>query len=138
MGYFGKSSDEGLEAVLPDEAIQQMEALEESGAIHSIWTMMTPFIGAVCNCMASDCIAIRTLSGVGAHTIARAEHVAVIDKELCVGCGLCSERCQFGAISAETAGSSQVAVIDTDKCYGCGLCRRACTADAISLILRHS
>jgi Pyruvate/2-oxoacid:ferredoxin oxidoreductase delta subunit len=138
MGYFGKSSEEGLEAVPAEEAIQQMELLEERGAIHSIWTMMTPFIGAVCNCTASDCIAIRTLSGIGAHTIARAEHVAVIDKELCTGCGLCSMRCQFAAIISESNDGRKIAAVDSDKCYGCGLCRRACSEKAISLGVRQN
>ncbi len=136
MSYFGKSSDEGLEKIEANEAISQMEALEEGGAIHSIWTMMTPFIGAVCNCNSRDCIAIRTLSGIGAHTIARAEHVAVVNKESCVGCGLCAERCQFDAIGSVMEEGGDNAEIDTNKCYGCGLCRRACSQGAISLVPR--
>jgi len=101
MSYFGKSSDEGLEAVRSEEAIEQMAVLEEHGAIHSIWTMMTPFIGAICNCTAKDCIAMRTSSSIGAHTIARAEYVATVDRELCIGCGLCAEHCQFDAIEGD-------------------------------------
>jgi len=136
MGYFGKTSDEGLEAVTVGDAIAQIEALEEAGAVHSIWTMMTPFIGAVCNCTATDCIGLRTLSGIGAHTIARAEHVAVVDKELCAGCGLCAGRCQFDAIGSAARDGIDIAVVDSDKCYGCGLCRKACDQGAISLAVR--
>ena len=136
MGYFGMSSAEGLEPVTADEAIKQMEALEEQGAIHSIWTMMTPFIGAVCNCSAGDCMALRILSGIGVHTMACAEHTAVVDRELCTGCGICSERCQFDAIKSRTDEQGQSAYIDHAKCYGCGLCRRACSTNAISVVLR--
>jgi ferredoxin len=136
MSYFGKSSDEGLETVLADEAIKQMESMEDHGAIHSIWTMMTPFIGAICNCTARDCMALRTLSGIGAQTIARAEYVAAVSEELCIGCGLCSERCQFDAIGSDTEAGSSIAVIDAEKCYGCGLCRRACEQAAISMVTR--
>jgi heterodisulfide reductase subunit A-like polyferredoxin len=136
MGYFGKACNEGLETVQADEAIRQMEAMEDHGAIHSIWTMMTPFIGAVCNCTAQDCIALRTLSGIGAHTIARAEHRAVVDRDLCEGCGLCVEQCQFEAIGSEMESDRSIAVIDAEKCYGCGLCRRACAPKAISLVPR--
>ncbi len=136
MSYFGKASAEGLETVLAKEVIDQMGELEEHGAIHSIWTMMTPFIGAVCNCTSLDCIGLRTLTGIGAHTIARAEHVAVVDKDLCAGCGLCAERCQFDAISSDMEEGASAAVVDAEKCYGCGLCRRACEQGAISLKLR--
>jgi ferredoxin len=136
MSYFGKASGEGLETVWAVDAVDQMEAMEDHGAIHSIWTMMTPFIGAVCNCSALDCIALRTLSGIGAHTIARAEHVAVVDKDLCAGCGLCSERCQFDAIISDTEEGAIIAAIDLGKCYGCGLCRKVCEQGAISLVPR--
>ena len=136
MSYFGKACDEGLETVQSDEAICQIEAMEEHGAIHSIWTMITPFIGAVCNCTAHDCIALRTRSGIGAHTIARAEHRAVVDRDLCEGCGLCVESCQFDAIGSEREAAGSIAVIDAEKCYGCGLCRRACAPGAISLVPR--
>jgi Pyruvate/2-oxoacid:ferredoxin oxidoreductase delta subunit len=137
MSYFGKLPDEGLETVSAEEAMQQMEVFEGGGAIHSIWTMMTPFIGAVCNCTAADCIAMRTLVGVGGHIMARAEHVALIDNHLCMGCGLCLASCQFGAINSVTIEGRQVAVIAAEKCYGCGLCRRACGKDAISLVSRQ-
>jgi hypothetical protein len=54
MSYFGKPSDEGLESLSLHEAVDQMEKMEKDGAIHTIWTMLTPFIGAVCNCTARD------------------------------------------------------------------------------------
>src|SRR5574337_169932 len=55
MSYFGKASDVGLEALTPETAMAQMTAMEEQGSIHTIWTMMTPFIGAICNCAPEDC-----------------------------------------------------------------------------------
>ena len=136
MGYFGKASDEGLESLKPEEAMAQMEDMEQHGAIHTIWTMVTPFIGAVCNCTASDCIAIRTLSGIGAETMARAEYVASVDDGLCNGCGLCEEQCQFDAIEAVSESGRDTALVDPQKCFGCGLCRRSCSTGAISLVLR--
>jgi ferredoxin len=136
MTYFGKPSDEGLESLSLHEAVHQMEKMEEDGAIHTIWTMLTPFIGAVCNCTARDCIAMRTLSGIRVETIARAEHVAVVDRGLCEGCGLCAECCQFHAIDSIQEDGRTIARIDSKKCFGCGLCRRACTTGAIFLVLR--
>ncbi len=136
MSYFGKPSDEGLESLSLHEAVHQMEEMEEDGAIHTIWTMLTPFIGAVCNCTTRDCIAMRTLSGIRVETIARAEHVAVVDRGLCEGCGLCAECCQFHAIDSIQEDGRTIARIDSKKCFGCGLCRRACTTGALFLVLR--
>ena len=49
MGYFGLAQNEGLEELSKTEALEQMKKLEEDGAVHTIWTMKTPFIGAICN-----------------------------------------------------------------------------------------
>jgi ferredoxin len=135
MGYFGKASDEGLESIKREEATAQMELLDDQGAIHTIWTMVTPFIGAICNCTLRDCLAMRTLS-INVETMARAEYVATVEEGLCTGCGLCEETCQFGAIGSRQESDRIIAQIDMLKCFGCGLCRKACDAGAISLIQR--
>ena len=137
MRYFGKASGEGLETVAREEAIHQMEQREEKGAVHTIWTMMTPFIGAICNCTLHDCIAMKTLSGIKVDTMARAEYVATVDEKACTGCGLCREKCQFEAIRDKQDAGNVVAAIDAGTCYGCGLCRKACSVEAITLALRQ-
>ncbi len=136
MSYFGKAPDAGLEALTKEKAIEQMEEMEENGAIHTIWTLMTPFIGSVCNCSLDGCLGLRTLSGIGVETMARAEFSARVDEGLCAGCGDCMPRCQFDAISAKHENGRDIAVIEPGKCFGCGLCRKACYAGAISLQLR--
>jgi ferredoxin len=136
MGYFGKTSDEGLESLKPDEAIGQMEEMEEHGAVHTIWTMMTPFIGAICNGSLDECLAMRTLSRVHVEIMERAEYVARVDEALCSGCGLCDAACSFHAITEITKSSSSFARIDPHKCFGCGLCRRVCSTGALSLVVR--
>lgn len=139
MGYFGAAPSAGLETLSAEEALGQMEALEdqgEHGAVHTIWTMMTPFIGALCNCSAAECMALRMLQGIKVATLARAEFVAVVDEERCTGCGLCAGRCQFNAIGAASESGNFKAAIDRQRCFGCGLCRRACVTGALSLVLR--
>jgi len=133
MEYFGKAPGEGLESLKKDEAVSQMEKMEADGAIHTIWTLMTPFIGSICNCTAQDCIAMRTLSGIGVETMARAEYAAVVEEGLCEGCGSCEEQCQFGAVGSVRRHGVAVAVVDPLRCFGCGLCRNVCPTGAISL-----
>ena len=138
MSYFGTAPDAGLEVFSHEEALLQMEELEDHGAIHAIWTLMTPFIGSVCNCSYNDCLAMRTLTGIGVETMARAEYVARADEDRCSGCGLCTEHCQFNAISSKINCGRDVSTIDPDKCFGCGLCRKECTEGALTLELRYS
>lgn len=136
MSYFGTASDQGLESLNAEEAIRQMEAMEEHGAIHTIWTMMTPFIGAICNCSAEGCLAMTTLSKIHVETMARSEYVAQVDETVCNGCGLCSDPCHFNAINSIAVSNRSVSRIEPAKCFGCGICRRVCSTNAISLVLR--
>ena len=136
MGYFGKAPDEGLESLTPQQAIAQMKGMEEDGAVHTIWTMMTPFIGAICNCSPEDCLAMRTLSQTAVETMERAEYAARVDVTLCTGCGNCVARCHFRAINSVTESGRALARIDPRRCFGCGLCRESCAAGAISLVMR--
>jgi MinD superfamily P-loop ATPase len=53
--------------------------------------------------------------------------VAMIDPDLCTGCGECVERCAFQALSL-IAGKAKVI---ESLCHGCGLCVRLCTRHAI-------
>ena len=123
MSYFGSAPTAGFETLTGQEAITQMENLEQHGAVHTIWTMVTPFIGAICNCTQRECLGLRTLA-MDVETLSRGEYVAAVDHSLCNGCGLCEDSCQFDAISSETIdGGETVATIRPLKCFGCGLCR---------------
>jgi len=135
MGYFGLAQDEGLESLTPEQAIAQMEELEKSGAVHTIWTMVTPFIGAICNCQPGDCLGLRTLS-LDVETMFRGESVAAVDEELCNGCGTCADACQFSAITSSQVAGGFKAVINREQCFGCGLCRNACPAQALTMVSR--
>jgi ferredoxin len=135
MGYFGLAQDEGLESLNPEQAIAQMEELDKSGSVHTIWTMMTPFIGAICNCQPGDCLGLRTLS-LDVETMFRGESVAAVDEELCNGCGTCTAACQFSAISSRQVAGGFQAVVNREQCFGCGLCRNACPAQALTMVSR--
>ncbi|WP_149204946.1 P-loop NTPase [Actinotalea subterranea] len=54
---------------------------------------------------------------------------AVVDEEVCAGCGVCLDRCRFGALSLSDDG---LAVIDPWLCESCGACTWGCPLDAIS------
>jgi len=56
--------------------------------------------------------------------------IAVVDTELCMGCGLCKDLCPYeGTVTIEDRKSN----IDESRCRGCGLCVAACPAMALDL-----
>jgi ferredoxin len=114
---------------------RQMEELDREGAVHTIWTMMTPFIGAICNCQPADCLGLRTLS-LGVETMFRGEMMASVDEDLCTGCGACQDACHFKAITGVELSGAYRARIYASACFGCGLCRNVCPAEALSMVGR--
>lgn len=53
----------------------------------------------------------------------------MVDKNKCVGCGMCIEACPVQAISMENG----KAKIDESVCIQCGCCVGVCPMDAISI-----
>ena len=54
---------------------------------------------------------------------------AIIDRNLCTGCGQCVDTCPVEAISLV----DDIAVVDAELCVDCGQCIDACPVEAISL-----
>jgi len=55
------------------------------------------------------------------------KRIPVIDETRCVGCGACSEACEFGALALI---GDRIMVFD-ELCHGCGRCGLVCPVDAI-------
>jgi ferredoxin len=125
-----------FETMSKEEAKIALRDLEKKGLCHTIWTFITPFIGGICNCDRTDCLAMRATVSIGFPTMFRAEYVAEVNPELCSGCRRCMLICQFGAIGYSAL--NEKAVIDQRRCYGCGVCRANCPKNAIVLKDRSS
>ena len=55
---------------------------------------------------------------------------ALVDRKVCVACGVCMKTCPKGAISIY---KGCYAVVDEAKCVGCGLCAVSCPAGCIGI-----
>jgi Pyruvate/2-oxoacid:ferredoxin oxidoreductase delta subunit len=124
------------EILTREEALGAFRSHEQEGLCHTVWTFVTPFIGGICNCDRSDCLAMRSTITQAVPVMFRAEYVAEADPEKCAGCRECMRLCQFGAIIYSA--SNRKAVIDQRWCYGCGICRSVCKTNAIRLVDRST
>ncbi|MDH4140732.1 MAG: 4Fe-4S binding protein [Coriobacteriia bacterium] len=126
-----------LESMSADEAMTLLRQCEREGLMHSVWTFITPFIGAICNCdLPSGCMAMQLTVAHDVKIMWRGEHVATMAEERCTSCGSCVEICPFGAI--EVTDSEEAVALRQGDCWGCGVCRAACEQGAISLVPRLS
>ena len=120
-----------LEVLDLDGALAILEKAAEAGLVHTVSNNKED-VFYVCNCCTCGCSLLRGISEANiANVVARSAYYAVVDEDLCTGCGLCLDYCQFSAISID--GYSEVNAV---KCVGCGVCAHHCPEGAISLTLR--
>jgi heterodisulfide reductase subunit A len=55
---------------------------------------------------------------------------AIVDEDLCCGCGTCVSVCPYDAIKTEYRGDKRVAKVNEILCQGCGSCSAACPSGA--------
>lgn len=62
----------------------------------------------------------------------------VVDHEICIGCGTCSNVCPEGVCFSTGQTNSQGKTFydnDLDYCKGCGICAEECPVKAIKMVL---
>lgn len=125
-----------MEVLSPAAALEQMRGYETEGLVHTIWTLHTPFIGGICNCDRTDCLAMRATLAYDTQLFFRAEFTARVDPDRCTGCRQCLRVCQFAALRYSAARGA--VTVEPEQCYGCGVCRSVCAQDAIRLDKRRA
>jgi Fe-S-cluster-containing hydrogenase component 2 len=129
-GAFDES--EVIRALTKEEALGVMRRAEEAGLVHTVGNTQRG-VFYVCNCCTCSCAILRGVAEYGIMgAVAPSEFQAEVEEDLCTGCELCLERCQFGALSV-VDGCCQV---DERRCLGCGLCIMACADEALKLVPR--
>lgn len=118
-----------------EEACELLDLCDEAGLIPT--TGGGPQVRNICFCCTDCCIELRAVVNYGYDLADKSRYQAVVDRDLCNGCQVCVERCQFGAIDMEKEPPSKKykAVVDPEKCYGCGVCVVKCATEALSMNL---
>ncbi|NIO71675.1 MAG: 4Fe-4S dicluster domain-containing protein [Anaerolineae bacterium] len=117
--------------ITPEEAVEILCAEHERGHVHHAFfkdAMLGRFY-AICNCCACCCGAMHAWRH-GTPMLASSGYVSRVAADLCVGCGICADFCQFGALSV----SDGLVAVDTTACMGCGVCVSKCPEGALSLV----
>lgn len=120
-----------MEALALESALRVLDFAAQSGLVHTVSNQKDE-ISYICNCCTCGCGLLRGIAEAHmANVVARSSYFAVVDDDLCIGCGECVPMCQFNAIIF-----AQIAEVDRGVCTGCGVCARVCPEQAIKLMHR--
>ncbi len=117
-----------------EEALKVLEMSHKAGLVHLAYTVKGEGeCCVICSCCSCCCHHMAALTRFGYHdVIVKSNFVSQIEKSLCSNCGLCVERCQFGAWTW----SDSMVEFHAERCFGCGLCVTSCPSGAITLVER--
>lgn len=57
--------------------------------------------------------------------------IKYINQEICIGCGICSEKCPLDTLRINEEGKAYIAY--PDDCMTCFLCERNCPVNAVEV-----
>lgn len=113
-----------------EESVAILQDEDSRGHVHHAFfkdAMLGRFY-AICNCCSCCCGAMGAHQR-GTPMLASSGFVSIVNEELCIGCGECSEYCQFYALSM----NNNHAIVDQSACMGCGVCVNHCSQEALTL-----
>lgn len=112
------------------EAVEILERSHEAGLVHLALSIQQIETNTICSCCTCCCVILSAILRFGlAPHLLFSEKFSVTDNTLCNDCGVCIERCQFGARKLEDGKLK----VNNEYCYGCGLCVTVCPTQAITL-----
>ncbi len=122
-------NDELTRSVTKEEALAILRQAEDAGLIHCSMNIQQGH-SYICNCCTCCCGVLRGLVTFNQpHAVVKSDYEAHVDKDLCVGCGACIDRCQLHALTLD----DEVCNVNLDRCIGCGVCALSCSEGALTL-----
>jgi len=111
---------QGPRVLSKEDTLAAFRDHEREGLCHSVWTFISPFIGASATATARTAWPCRRLWATSFRSCSGRVRGRV-SPDLCNGCRQCMRACQFGAMGYSAA--NRKVEIDPRRCYGCGICR---------------
>jgi NAD-dependent dihydropyrimidine dehydrogenase PreA subunit len=122
-------NDDTCRAITKDEAYAILKMSEEVGLVHMTANYKSGHF-YICNCCKCCCGPLTKYIAISKNAVAKSNYIAVVDKDLCISCEACIDRCQADAIEMKD-------YAEITDCIGCGLCISTCPVEAISLKRRE-
>ena len=118
------------------EAETILKTANRSGLVHLGFYMPDHQLYALCSCCACCCHDLQIVRCYRRPDLMlRSEYLARTDMDSCIDCGVCVERCGFGA---RQMSEEDRLTYDPRRCVGCGLCVTICPEGATSMVPRNS
>jgi ferredoxin len=121
-----------------EEAMVVLEKTNKAGLVHMAYGHGESFepgvVNSVCSCCSCCCGVLSGILRFGlAPHLLKSHATEETDISACVKCGVCVDRCQFGARQI----IEEELTVNDDLCFGCGLCLSTCPTKAITLVDKH-
>jgi ferredoxin len=118
--------------VTKEEALKILEKAQEDGLVLQPGNSQNPM--NICTCCGCCCGVLSSQKQLPELSqFFATNYYAEVDSDLCVGCGICEDRCNVDAITIE----DNIAEVNKARCIGCGVCVPTCTSEAMSLIKKE-
>jgi Fe-S-cluster-containing hydrogenase component 2 len=126
-------AEHGWREISLDDALRVLERSHRAGLVHVAYRKVDEPVTLVCSCCTCGCNPLRRLKGRDyREVVTESAYIARFDRQSCIECGTCIERCPFGAFTWEDDAVS----FRASACFGCGLCVSTCPSGAISFTSR--
>ena len=130
-----KIPDIDLRIVSLEDIEETLKKCDELGCVHqAIFFPSRRNIYVICNCHPSSCLVLKAYLKHGVKAVVKSNFTISYDREKCVGCHACIERCYFNALKLSTDGKIEVV---EENCVGCGLCVSKCPVGALKLVKKR-
>ncbi len=116
------------------EALEVIKQTNLSGLVHLTLYKPDHEIFALCSCCSCCCHDLQLVMKYSKdYIITKSDYMAQDDRDICMHCGKCIDRCEFKARQFD----DDIMVYDPELCYGCGLCVTTCSENAIELVKKR-
>lgn len=127
------STDAGYPPLTKEEVLAECDRLMDLGYVPELAFLENPDV--LCWCKPERCTMLTAHRNLNGETVSFAHATAYLldyDKDACIQCGACVDRCPMHSVSLDDEGFPSI----DRACIGCGQCALTCPADARTVRLK--